>query len=918
MEGEIASFFATKEQLSAGLVKKADLGDDNKLVSSQLPDFISQHIQEVNLKLSQVDLALTNNLQTAKDYAEAYTDDVAARKADLVEGKVPTNQLPSLGSYPEFETALNDVANEARHDMVTRTDQLERSKATLGEDGKIIQEQLPSYDKIPDLSPVIQDLYDSKADKTNVYTKSETLSADGIAALLENKTYTRDKLDEKLDLVRVTNENYWEDKFLKIGGYPFGAVIRLDNNTGEVYSTVNGNKKNPNVDMTGWKFKTTNSELVEWNGITAKSYFDIRSKLIVLPEMFGDDIILASDYAVANNGILLTSEKVYEVNQEFKPKSGLVWFSNNSTLKQVGAASQSASASGLAPESNVRIIGTLTVDMGNPTVGWGEKCHVRIDSFTNREPQISGFYFDTLILKGGHFNCNGFVMAGGANLVRGKRIECGDSAVIGRVFMAHWGNFQDHYNDNGTYRHKVGWLPTTHPHDCIIEEISAGNLTCDTNDYSGVVLISAGYDIKIGKIEGSILDHTITGKGLLFLTAGDLGFAYANEKDKRNRMRNIQVGSIQGTSYALGIGMLGNALYATVDDTTNAGFTPTPDDYLAKISGLVEAINCFGKLETGNASNILINGDNGGGNFRVINAESQYFYSSLYVRNLANNVVVDNLISKDSKINPVNVIGTGNDPSKLPKNTKVGRMECIRYGVTSSNTVFRTALRNELALNTIVDEIIVTEHGNSYCVVSSANTASLGKTLKVGKIMVLDPSYSNNFLVNNSNPISDPVELDSYDVVSGTITVAVSGGSSIKCSGRNREWQAGTLITGAKVSANDYVYNLGAGAGAPYKYIVEQAGVVGTDAVLRVIEAKPVKLLYSPAALSAGATVVARTGTITGLKLGDRLAVEMDKPKGGTRFYAEVTSVDNFTVYHTNPTAVSVTVESGNLIIQMV
>ncbi|MFX6882111.1 phage tail protein [Acinetobacter baumannii] len=631
---------------------------------------------------------------------------------------------------------------------------------------------------------------------------------------------------------------------------------------------------------------------------------------------FNDDIIKAAKYAAQSGLKLVSLEKEYLVDEEFVLPENLVWLSNNSTIKQTGAASNSATASGIAPQSNVTIQGHLTIDMGAPTVGWGEKCHLRLDSFNNVTPKVRGFYFDTIKLKGGHFNSNGFVMAGGASLVRGKRIECDDTSVIGRVFMAHWGNFTQHYNDNGTYRHAENWQPTTHPHDCIIDEIVAGNLTCNTTDYSGIALVSAGYDIHIGSIRGNLLDSTISGKGLLFLTPGDLAFAYATDEEKARGMKNITVGNITGQTYALGIGLIESALYSAVDDYTNVPNPPSSNDYLAKISAVIDFMDCKGKVEVGNTSNILINGGNGLGSLYVKKAISQYFYSALYLRNLSDNVVIDELIVKDSKTNPVCIVGTGTNSTKLPKNTHIKRLVCERYGITSSNTIYRSAVRNEMAINTQIDEIVVTEHGNAYCVAASNNTMGYG--FKVGSVIQNDPAYVSTFLINNANPVNDPIQIDNFIDKSGKVTAAVSGGVTTRQNGHIKEYITANFPTGLAVNFGDTITIRNPPAGGVYKYFVVTGGLVGTTAELQKTEARKTYLTQVESITIApkSSMLVRKDGAISGLLMGDLLRFTYTKKLSGCFFYGDIYEDGKFHVYLNNPTDVSVTIDPGYIYIK--
>ncbi|WP_236489821.1 hypothetical protein, partial [Escherichia coli] len=91
---------------------------------------------------------------------------------------------------------------------------------------------------------------------------------------------------------------------------PLNARLMLDN--GEIVrSTVPNNTTNPNIDMTGWQNDSK----------ALKSFLDN----IVTPEMFGNNIIAAADFAISSGGVLFTSNRVYEVSQEFKVPANTVW-----------------------------------------------------------------------------------------------------------------------------------------------------------------------------------------------------------------------------------------------------------------------------------------------------------------------------------------------------------------------------------------------------------------------------------------------------------------------------------------------------------------------------------------------------------------------------------------------------------------
>lgn len=643
---------------------------------------------------------------------------------------------------------------------------------------------------------------------------------------------------------------------------------------------------------------------------TQKKINDRLKNIFVFPEHFNGNIALAAEYAASINGVLFTTNKTYNVTSEFVLPENLVWYSNSTRIRQTGAALNSSSDAVIAPRSNVTIFGRLILDMGSPTTGWGEKAHCRIDSFNNTTPQVKGFYFDTIVLEGGYFNCNGFVMAGGASLVRGKRIECGDSSVIGRVFMAHWGNFKHHsYNRTiNKYTHVPDYLPTTHPHDCIIDEVVTGKLTCNTNDYSGIVLVSAGYDIHIKKIEGQLLDHTITGKALAFFTAGDLAFAYASPEEKAHGMKGNKIDSITGTTWALGVGLLGQALYITSDDLTNVVNPPSYTDYFAKIDLTIGSIDCLGKLDTGNANNNLINGDNGQGSLYIKKAIGRNFYSCFAPRNYSDSMRIEELITYDCKINPVSIVGVGTDFSKLPRNIKIDRLIANRFGVTSSNEVYRSCVRSELAINVEFGTIIVNELGNGLHVVNL--TDDIGTGAYFGSIIVNDQNYSKSFLINNYKSRSDAISLEHY-IAPGIVTNPVSGGAVFKTNGRTRVFFSGAA-TGLKLNIGDTVEITGAD---PQTFLCTKVGIVGVDAILKIVKGST-KFQQTSITVPANASIILTSGRkVSPTPINTALRASYSVSTNGLLLFPTMTAEDTFSVYAYNPTNELITLPTGEITI---
>ena len=151
IDGMVVTNLVTKEELSTAIVKKADLGSDGKIPTSQLPAEIVNTTGIVDEVKLQLETSIKDAVGESNAYAESYTDNALTSKADLTSGKVSLEQLPAIDQYPQFGTALSNLSTSILTSVKQRTDQLEKSKADLGEDGKVLREQIPSYEKISGL-----------------------------------------------------------------------------------------------------------------------------------------------------------------------------------------------------------------------------------------------------------------------------------------------------------------------------------------------------------------------------------------------------------------------------------------------------------------------------------------------------------------------------------------------------------------------------------------------------------------------------------------------------------------------------------------------------------------------------------------------------------------------------------------------
>lgn len=186
IDGTVVTNLVTKEELSTAIVKKADLGTDGKIPTSQLPAEIVNTAGIVDEVKLQLETSIKDAVDESNAYAESYTDNALSSKADLTSGKVPLEQLPAIDQYPQFGTALSNLSTSILSATKQRTDQLEKTKADLGEDGKVLREQIPSYEKISGLPEQLEVMSTQTAAVSGELDEHKLQTADQIDTLKEN------------------------------------------------------------------------------------------------------------------------------------------------------------------------------------------------------------------------------------------------------------------------------------------------------------------------------------------------------------------------------------------------------------------------------------------------------------------------------------------------------------------------------------------------------------------------------------------------------------------------------------------------------------------------------------------------------------------------------------------------------------
>lgn len=145
-DGVIVSEFATTDYVASELAKKADLNAEGKVDPSLLPDYT--YVDGLVDKLDDVEQSLLNSDAEILNAAKLYLDNKIAennsKKADLVEGKVPFEQLPfSMNFEQNVSTEFGNVRQELRQNSESIVSQMEGivGSANSYTDGKVIEER---------------------------------------------------------------------------------------------------------------------------------------------------------------------------------------------------------------------------------------------------------------------------------------------------------------------------------------------------------------------------------------------------------------------------------------------------------------------------------------------------------------------------------------------------------------------------------------------------------------------------------------------------------------------------------------------------------------------------------------------------------------------------------------------------------
>lgn len=545
----------------------------------------------------------------------------------------------------------------------------------------------------------------------------------------------------------------------------------------------------------------------------------------ISPDSFGGDIQAAANAAASLGLPLITGRKDYEVQNAFILPSGLTWISGGTRIKMMRAGTGGTNPldSAIVPQSNTRIIGRIYVYLVDSPGAAAFRAHVLLGNWTTGEG-INDFTFDEFILEGGHSNINGVAIAGDSYNIRGNRIDAGNSTVIGRALMTHWGNFAQHYLSGGKYQHAAGAGPTTHPHDIHVKEV-VGNLTASIGDFMALVGLSAGYDTSVDRIAGSVINNGAGTAQLLLLTGGDMGMAYATPEQRSAGMRNLVFGTVEGISNKIGISRIGRALYYNADTTPQSA-----ENYYVKISESIQNVNL--KSASNNTIHQAIGGSNYGGKCCYGSIFTDGFVNSFSPGNYDTGGVIDLLVSSNNQFNALLYAGAGTDSSIYPTGLRINKMVINGTGAQGADALNYHGIRAQSCIGLFIGSLeVVALHPIGYAALY--NGLASGVYIDAIKLF---PSYNRGAAVLNQ--ISTPTDCNVGQVFGVDPLAPISGGITYKPFGRFREFQypaSNSLPNGVNVIVGDRFVAASGSSGQPALSVITAAGVTGSGATAKTL-----------------------------------------------------------------------------------
>lgn len=368
-DGSIASQFPSQEYVNQQLAKKASLSPEGRLDPSHAPDYteipgLYEHIEDTK---DAIETSIADSLQDAKGYTNQQLSEGLRTKADLVNGKIPFDQIPfSADIEDQIQINVENITAVVDQKVAQVVGQVNAAAtaANAYTDTKVAENKTYVDNTIGNVIEDVERLGVSKAVTIPTYLTPESGVAVGTGVAAGAYFNVRSTDDDTVAIeyqnvggvptptgkshpnanassistangetqqgINDYNGVKWRNK---VDGYVLNARVMLENGD-IVKSTVAGNTVDPNVDMTGWVNETEELYVFRKPVIYAKNIKTDGTDQLSLLNAYAAE-------AVSKKLTLVLPAGVISIADEFIPPDSLVIESSNSSATGAGSGNSS-------------------------------------------------------------------------------------------------------------------------------------------------------------------------------------------------------------------------------------------------------------------------------------------------------------------------------------------------------------------------------------------------------------------------------------------------------------------------------------------------------------------------------------------------------------------------------------------------
>ena len=275
-DGSIASQFPSQEYMNQQLAKKANLSPEGRLDPSHAPDYteipgLYEHIEDTK---DEIGLSIANSLQDAKGYTNQQLSTSLQTKADLVNGKIPFDQIPfSADIEDQIQINVENITAVVDQKVAQVVGQVNQAAtaANAYTDTKVAENKAYVDNTIGNVIEDVERFGVSKAVTIPTYLTPEAgvAAGTGVAAgayfnvrSIEDDTTLKEYQNVGGNAV-LTGKSYPSGSYVETisehtalpfkQGKSYALHERVQLDSGDVVrSTIPDNINNPNIDKTGW------------------------------------------------------------------------------------------------------------------------------------------------------------------------------------------------------------------------------------------------------------------------------------------------------------------------------------------------------------------------------------------------------------------------------------------------------------------------------------------------------------------------------------------------------------------------------------------------------------------------------------------------------------------------------------------